>query len=239
MKRILISGGTRGIGRACAVRFAEAGWDVAVLYRTSDAQAQELKERFCVAPYRCDLADRTDLYRVLTQIKKEYSSGFDVLVNNAGTAMIAPLSSVGDEMWDKMTALSLTAPLLLARELSPYMIARGEGRIINISSVWGQTGASCEVPYSTVKAGLIGFTKALAKALAPSNVLVNCVCPGVIDTEMNAAITPECKDDLCAEIALGRFGTAEEVAECVFWLAGNASSYFTGQILAPNGGFYI
>lgn len=237
--RILITGGTRGIGRACAVKFAEAGWDVAILYRKSEGAAEELKKRYCVTPYRCDLADRTGLYAAVREIQRDYPTGFDVLVNNAAIADIAPLSALDDAQWDRMTAVNLTAPVLLSRIFSHDMIARGAGRILNISSVWGQTGASCEVPYSALKAGLIGFTKALAKELAPSGVLVNCVCPGVIDTEMNAALPETAKKELCAEIPLGRLGSPEEIAECVFWLAGNASSYLTGQVIAPNGGFYL
>ncbi|MBQ2733848.1 MAG: SDR family oxidoreductase, partial [Clostridia bacterium] len=177
--------------------------------------------------------------RTVDKILTDFPEGFDVLVNNAGISQRKMICDITSEDWDSMLAVSLTAPFILIKRLSPFMIRRGEGRIVNISSVWGEHGASCEVHYSAAKAGLIGLTKAAAKELAPSGVLVNCVCPGVIDTEMNSELDGEDKAALCEEIPLGRLGTAAEVAKCVIFLSENSSSYLSGQIISPNGGFCV
>lgn len=239
MKKVLITGGTRGIGLACVKAFAEAGYDTAVIYRTSDVDARMLKEKYGTVSYKCDLSDTLDTDGVLSRILSDFPDGFDVLVNNAGISQRKLICDITDEDWNKMLAVSLTAPFRLIKRLSPYMIRKGEGRIINVSSVWGEHGASCETHYSAAKAGLIGLTKAIAKELAPSGVLVNCVCPGVIETDMNAELTEEDRNALCEEIPVGRFGTPEEVAKCVLFLAEISSSYVTGQIISPNGGFCV
>ena len=239
MKRVLITGGTRGIGLECVKMFAEAVYDTAVIYRSDDNGADALRTKYGTVCYKCDLADISALENTIDKILTDFPEGFDVLVNNAGIAQRKMICDISSEDWDKMMAVSLTAPFVLIKSFSPYMIRKGEGRIVNVSSVWGEHGASCEVHYSAAKAGLIGLTKAAAKELAPSGVLVNCVCPGVIDTDMNSDSADEDKAALCEEIPLGRFGTAKEVANCVFFLSELSSSYVAGQIISPNGGFCV
>ncbi len=239
MKKVLITGGTRGIGYECVRIFAEAGYDTAVIYRSDDKSAENLRTKFGTVCYKCDLCDINETEKTVEKILCDFPEGFDVIVNNAGISQRKMICDISNEDWDRMMAVSLTAPFLLIKKLSPFMIRRGEGRIVNVSSVWGEHGASCEVHYSAAKAGLIGLTKAAAKELAPSGVLVNCVCPGVIDTEMNSDLTAEDREALCEEIPLGRFGTAEEVAKCVFFLSEISSSYLSGQVISPNGGFCV
>ena len=239
MKKVLITGGTRGIGYECVRMFAEAGYDTAVIYRSDDKSAQKLRAEFGTVCYKCDLCDINETEITVEKILSDFPEGFDVLVNNAGISQRKMICDISNGDWDRMMAISLTAPFVLIKKLSPFMIRRGEGRIVNVSSVWGEHGASCEVHYSAAKAGLIGLTKAAAKELAPSGVLVNCVCPGVIDTEMNSELGTEDREALCEEIPLGRFGTAKEVAKCVFFLSEISSSYLTGQIISPNGGFCV
>ncbi len=239
MKKVLITGGTRGIGYECVRIFAEAGYDTAVVYRSDDESAERLNAKFGTVCYKCDLCNVSAAEKTVEKILSDFPEGFDVLVNNAGISQRKMMCDITNEDWDRMMAVSLTVPFLLIKKFSPFMIRRGEGRIVNVSSVWGEHGASCEVHYSAAKAGLIGLTKAAAKELAPSGVLVNCVCPGVIDTEMNSELTPEDREALCEEIPLGRFGTADEVAKCVFFLAEISSSYLSGQVISPNGGFCV
>lgn len=237
MKKVLITGGTRGIGLACVKAFAEAGYDTAVVYRNSEASANELKAKYGTEVYKCDLADREDLLFVLGKIKSDFPEGFDVIINNAGISSRKMMCDISDNEWDDMLAVTLTAPFIITRELSPFMVKRGNGRIINISSIWGEHGASCEVHYSAAKAGLIGLTKASAMELAPSGVIVNCICPGVIDTDMNADLTDSEREELKNSIPLCRFGAAEEVAKTALFLASESSGYMIGQILTVDGGF--
>ncbi len=237
MKRVLITGGTHGIGYECVRIFSEAGYDTAVIYRSDDESAEILRNKFGTVCYKCDLCNIFDTEKTAEKILSDFPDGFDVLVNNAGISQRKMICDITNDDWDRMMAVTLTAPFLLIKKFSPFMIRRGRGRIVNVASVWGEHGASCEVHYSAAKAGLIGLTKAAAKELALSGILVNCVSPGVIDTEMNSELTEDDRAALCEEIPLGRFGTAEEVAKCVFFLSENSSSYLSGQVISPNGGF--
>ena len=161
----------------------------------------------------------------------------DVLVNNAGVALVSPFDAISEETARKMYEINLFAPINLTRRLLPAMISRKSGAVINISSVFGESGGSCEVDYSAAKAAIIGFTKALAKEVGPAGIRVNCVCPGVIDTDMNDDLTFEDVESLCDEIPLGRMGNASEVAECVAFLASDKSKYITGSVFDVNGGW--
>ncbi len=236
MKQVLITGGARGIGRAITRAFAAAGYATAITYCASDKEAKKLKEEFDTEIYRCDFRDPAALEELIRSIRGGFPSGFDVLVNNAGISARKMIQDVTREEWNDMLNVHLTAPFFLSREFAGDMIRRGRGRIVNISSVWGKLGASCEVPYSAVKAGVIGMTKAMAKELAPSGILVNCVCPGAVDTDMNADLTAKEKEDFSEEVPLGRFGTPEEVARAVLFLAGEDSAYITGQAISVDGG---
>ncbi len=239
-KTVLITGASRGIGAACAKRFGEVGFSVIVHYHTKEELAlsicdEIIKKGGKAIAIKADLANPEEI-EDLAKKATEWSGGVDVLINNAGVAMYQMLCDTTLLDLDYLFSVNIRSMMLLSQALLPHMIHKKEGRIINLSSIWGITGASCEVAYSTTKAAVIGFTKALAKELGPSGILVNCVAPGVIDTDMNAILDDETKNALCEEMPLGRMGTPEEIAETIFYLASDASRYITGQIISPNGG---
>lgn len=238
MKTVLITGGTRGVGRAVAERFAKEGYRVAFVYRRSEKEAEELSRSLGAVAIRADLSDREQTLSAAEKAE-EALGHIDVLVNNAAVSSFSLLQDLSPEEWDRTLAVNLTAPFLLSKALLPGMIRRGYGRIVNISSMWGIVGASCEVHYSAAKAGLIGMTKALAKEVGPSGVTVNAVAPGVIATDMNAALSEEALAALREETPLGRIGRPEEVASAVFFLAGEQASFITGEILNLSGGYIV
>lgn len=239
-KVALITGASRGIGRACARLFAENGYTVLINYFRSEQAARslldELLAKGCDARlYRSDVADSTQVEAMCRQALAEFHH-VDVLINNAAIAQQALFTDLTDKDWRRMMAVNLDGAFYCARALLPGMISRRSGSIVNISSMWGQVGASCEVSYSAAKAGLIGLTKALAREVAPSNVRVNCLCPGVIDTDMNAHLTEETRRELAEETPMGRLGTPEEVAGAALFLCGEGASFITGQVLGVSGG---
>ena len=172
------------------------------------------------------------------KIRKEFGE-IDLLVNNAGIAQQKLFTDITDSDWDKMIGTDLSGTFYACREALPYMIRQKSGKIINVSSMWGQTGASCEVHYSAAKAGVIGLTKALAKEVGPSGIMVNCVCPGVVDTDMMSSFSKEDVDALTEEIPLGRIASADDIARVISFLASDDADYITGQIIPVNGGFVI
>ena len=238
MKKILITGGSRGIGAACVRKFAEEGAAVCFVYKNSRAEAQKLAEETGAAPICADLADKE---QASDAVKKaaEIMGGIDVLVNNAGVCHFSLFTDESDSQIDEILSANLTSAMICAREAAKFMVAQHCGRIINVSSVWGICGASCEALYSTSKAGLIGLTKALAKELGPSGITVNCIAPGVIDTDMNAALTPETLEALADETPLCRIGRPQEVAELAFFLSSEKAAFITGQTIAIDGGFAL
>ena len=244
MQTALVTGASRGIGRAIALEFARQGYAVAAFYHRDETSAASLLSELRALgadaeTFRADVADRIQVEAAVSRANARFGH-IDVLVNNAGIAL--PQKLLGDcspAEWERMLAVNVTGVYHLCRCVLPGMLARHEGRIINVSSVWGLCGASCEVPYSTAKAAVIGFTKALAKEVGPSGVTVNCVAPGVVDTDMNAALPPEALEALAEETPLGRRGSPADVAGCVLFLAGERGAFFTGQVLSPNGGFVI
>ena len=236
---VLISGGDRGIGAAAARAFWQAGYRVAVLYHThAEAAAALEKELPGLLAVQCDVASRASC-EVAFHTVEQAVSHVDVLVSNAGIAQQKLFTDITPEEWQHMLDVNLSGAFHLCQLALPGMIRRKAGRILTVSSMWGQTGGSCEVHYSAAKAGLIGLTKALAKEEGPSGITVNCVAPGVIDTDMMAAFTAEDKAALAEETPVGRLGSADEVAQLLVFLAGESAGYITGQVFGVNGGLVI
>lgn len=238
MRRVLISGGSRGIGRALVEYFRAQGDAVAFIYRQSDDAAAELSAKTGARAIRADVSDPDEARRA-AGLAIETLGGVDVLVNNAGIAQIKLFTDVSDEEWRRMIDTNLSSAFYLSRAVAPDMISRKSGRIVNVGSMWGKVGASCEVHYSASKAGLRGLTMALAKELGPSGITVNCVEPGVIETDMNAALDEETRASLCDETPLCRMGAPEEVAAAVGFLSSEEAGFITGQILGVDGGYAI
>ena len=232
---VVITGGTGAIGSALAEIFA-ADSDVAIIYKSSEDKARELSKRLGCKCYRADVSSREEVSTAVSSIISDFGK-IDVLINNAGISQIKLFSDISELDWYNMIDVHLTGAFNMTQEVLPHMIHRKKGSIINISSVWGVHGASCEVHYSTVKAGLIGFTKALAKEVAPSGITVNCIAPGVIDSPMNNAhLSQEELKALAEETPLGRLGSPYDVAKASKYLSD--ADFVTGQVLGVDGGFY-
>ena len=236
--KVLITGGSRGIGEACVRAFCQKGDSVAFIYRSNHERANALALETGAIAICADVSNATSA-TAATREAIERLGGIDVLVNNAGIAQIKLFSNITDEDWSRMIDTNLSGAFYTAREASRVMVAQHAGRMINIGSMWGKTGASCEVHYSASKAGLRGLTMALAKELGPSNITVNCIEPGVIDTEMNAALDEATRGELANSTPLCRIGSAAEVAAAVCFLASKEASFITGQIIGVDGGFAI
>ena len=238
-RTVLISGGDRGIGAATAKAFYEAGYRVAVFYHKNAEAAAALEKALpgCTI-VQCDVASRASCELAFHAVEQALGR-VDVLVSNAGIAQQKLFTDITPEEWQHMLDVNLTGAFNLCQLVLPGMIRRKAGRILTVSSMWGQTGGSCEVHYSAAKAGLIGLTKALAKEEGPSGITVNCVAPGVIDTDMMAAFTAEDKAALAEETPVGRLGSADEVAKLLLYLAGEDAGYITGQVFGVNGGLVI
>ena len=236
--RILISGGARGIGAACVRGFASDGHSVAFIYRAAHEAAKSLADE-CGATAICADISKPDEAREAVSKALEALGGIDVLVNNAGIAQIKMFCDITDEDLSKMLNTNLSSAFYVTRAALPSMVSQKWGRIINIGSMWGKVGASCEVHYSASKAGLRGMTMALAKELGPSNITVNAVEPGVIATDMNASLDEETLRELCDETPLCRIGQPEDVSELVRFLASDKASFITGQIIGVDGGFAV
>lgn len=235
MRTALVTGGARGIGREISKALAARGVRVLIHYNKSAEAAQELAKELGTTAFGADISKPEQVINMARKAEEAFG-GVDILVNNAGIAMQKMLCDTTLEDWDRIFNINMRGAYLLTCELMGGMVRRKYGRIVNISSIWGEVGASCEVAYSASKAALIGFTKALAKELSLSGICVNCITPGVIDTEMNAVIEPEIMEALAGEIPLGRIGRSCEVADCAAFLCSEQARYITGQVLAVNGG---
>ena len=241
---VLITGASRGIGAACARRFARDGWRVAVHYYKSEPEALALAEELRAmgaeaVPVRGDLSDPAQAAQAV-EMAQAALGHLDALVCSAGVALpVQLLTDTTDDQWRRVMGTDLDGVFFTLRAAIPGMVSRKRGAIVTVSSMWGVTGGSCEAPYSAAKAGVIGLTKALAKELGPSGIRVNCVAPGAIETDMTAFLTPEDRAALAGEAPLGRMGSPEEVAEAVRFLAGEEARFITGQVLRVDGGMVI
>ena len=234
MKTALVTGGCGGIGEAICKKLSDDGYFVYINYAHSKEKAEKLADKINGKAVCFDVADNGAVISSLENIGL-----LDLLVNNAGVSEIDLFTSISAEKSEKILNINLKGAMNCARAALKEMIKAKKGNIINISSMWGQCGASCEVDYSASKAGLIGFTKALAKEVAPSGIRVNCISPGFIMTEMNRHFTAEDLELIREDIPLGIFGTPEHVADAVAFMASNRAAYITGQVLAVNGGMVI
>ena len=242
-KTVLITGGSRGIGRASAQLFARQGWNVAVNYLHSQQAAMDLVaelsgEGFEVMACQADVASREQVTAMVREVQDRFGC-IEVLINNAGIAQQKLFTDITSEDWDAMLDVNVKGIFNCCQAVVPGMISRKRGKIINLASIWGLTGASCEVHYSTAKAAVIGFTKALARELGPSNIQVNCVAPGIIDTDMNASLLEDDRCRLIEATPLMRLGTPQDIAYALVFLASEQADFLTGQVLSPNGGFVI
>ena len=237
-KVVLITGASRGIGAAAARRFAAGGYRVAVNYLHAKERAEALAAEIGGWPVRADVTDPAQVQNMVDELLDKFCQ-LDILICNAGVAQQKLFGDLTDADWRRIFAVNVDGTFHAIRAALPHFIHRKGGRILTVSSMWGQVGASCEVAYSAAKAAVIGLTKALAKELGPSGITVNCVAPGVIDTEMNQTLTPQDLAALAEETPLGRIGAPEEVAEALWYLASDTAGFVTGQVLAPNGGLVI
>lgn len=234
---ILVTGASRGIGREIAKSLAEKGNQVIANYNKSEEQAQSLKEENKnIDIFKADVSKRNEVKKMVEYIINKYGK-IDVLINNAGIAESKLFTDVTDEDWNKVINTNLYSTFCVTQEVLPNMIHNKKGCIINISSVWGMVGASCETVYSIAKAGIDGMTKSLAKELGPSNIRVNSIAPGIIDTDMNKNLSKEEMCDIIKEIPLEKIGNTIDIAKCVQWLIDD--KYTTGQIISINGGWVI
>ena len=240
---VIVTGASRGIGKACALAFGKSGANVIINYTRSKEKAEELCEDISklggrALPFCADVADRKAVDEMIAFAHSNFGS-ITTLVNNAGIAEQIMFCDITEEKWDRMFAVDVKGIYNCIQAALPDMIHNKSGRIINISSMWGITGASCEVHYSAAKAAVIGMTKALAKELGPSGITVNAIAPGVISTEMNGNISEEIMSELKEETPVGRIGTPEDIAETALFLASPQASFITGEVISVNGGFVI
>ena len=241
MKTIIVTGGSRGIGASIVKELANKDYNIVLNYNNSEEQAKQIQKELLeknikIEIFKADVSKRENV-KDLVKFALEKFKTIDVLINNAGIDQVKMFMDITDEDWNKMIQTNLNSVFYCTQEVLPTMIHNKNGNIINISSIWGITGASCEVHYSVAKAGIDGMTKALAKELGPSNIRVNSIAPGAILTDMNSGYTNEEIKDMESQIPLGRLGNSIEIAKCVNWLI--EDNYTTGQIISPNGGWVI
>lgn len=240
-KVIIVTGGSRGIGKEIVTSLANEGFCVILNYNKSEKVAIKIKENLIknrkkIEIFKADVSKQEDVKKLVEFTIKKYGK-IDVLINNAGISQIKMFQDITIEDWNNMINTNLNSCFYTIRQVLPSMIERKEGRIINISSIWGQTGASCEVHYAVSKAGIDAMTKSLAKELGPSNIKVNSIAPGIIETEMNKNLSKKEIDNLKDEIPLGKIGKPSDISRCIKWLI--YDEYTTGQIISVNGGWYI
>ncbi|CFX45923.1 Short-chain dehydrogenase/reductase SDR [Syntrophomonas zehnderi OL-4] len=243
-KTVIITGASRGIGKSAAELFGRRGFNVLVNYRHSEEEAIKLVNDLnnqgsgLATAYQADVADRIQVDRMVQFCLQKFG-GIDVIVNNAGITRQNLFTDILPSEWDEVMDVNLKGVFNCCQSVLPCMMEKKSGSIVNVSSIWGLTGASCEVHYSAAKAAVIGLTKALAKELGSYNIKVNCVCPGVINTDMLNELNRQDIEELEKATPLMRLGTPQDVAHCIYFLASPEASFITGQVLSPNGGFVI
>lgn len=242
-KTVLITGSSKGIGAATAILFAQKGYNVVINYNDSYESASLLcrslvSNGYSVMTHKANVANKLEVELMVKETLYKFGS-LDILVNNAGISQQSVITETSEIDFDRIIDVNLKGVFNCCKSVIPSMVSRQSGKIINISSMWGQVGASCEVAYSASKAGVIGLTKALAKELAPSGITVNAIAPGLIETSMNSNLTIEELSDFVNEIPLGRMGSADEIAAAIEFLASDKADYITGQVLGINGGYVI
>lgn len=242
-KTVIITGASRGIGKATAELFASQRYNVLLNYNRSETEAAQitagLREMgFSAALYKGDVTKKPDMDSMIDFSIRTFGS-IDVLINNAGIAASKLFIEITEADWDEMLNVNLKGVFHSSQAALRYMLPAKKGKIINIASIWGMVGAACEVHYSAAKAGVIGLTKALAKELGPSNIQVNCIAPGIIQTEMLDALSQTELDALRLQTPLGKLGTPSDIAACALFLASDSADFLTGQVISPNGGFVI
>lgn len=242
-KTVVITGSSRGIGRACAILFAKNNYNVIINYNKSKELAQDLfnklkEDGYSVDIFKADISNRFEANSLINYCIGKFGK-IDVLINNAGISQNKLFTDITDDDWNEMMGINLNGVFYTTQKALQYMLPECSGKIINISSIWGMVGGSYEVHYSTSKAAIIGMTKALAKELGPSNIQVNCIAPGVIQTDMLNDIDEAIIEGLREETPLMRIGTVDDIANCALFLASDKSNFITGQVISPNGGFVI
>lgn len=241
MKTVLVTGGSRGIGKCIVENLAKEGYNVLLNYNKSEKQAKQIKKELeeqgiKIETFKADVSKREEVKKMVDFAIKKFKD-IDVLINNAGIAKLQMFNDITDEDWNEMISTNLNSAFFTIQEVLPNMIHNKNGCIINISSIWGLVGASCEVAYSVSKAGINGMTKALAKELGLSNIRVNAIAPGVIDTEMNNNLDNAIKEEIKNETPLNKIGKPIDIYRCIKWLI--EDEFTTGQIISPNGGYVI
>lgn len=241
MKTVLITGGSRGIGKCIAENLAKEGYNVVLNYNKSEKQAKEIQRELKeqgkkIEIFKADISKREEVKKMIEFTLDKFKN-IDILINNAGIAKIQMFNDITDEDWNEMISTNLNSVFYCTQEVLPNMLHNKNGCIINISSIWGLVGASCEVAYSVSKAGIDGMTKALAKELGLSNIRVNSIAPGVIDTEMNSNLDNRIKEEIKNETPLNKIGKPIDIYRCVKWLI--EDEFTTGQVISPNGGYVI
>lgn len=237
-KVVLVTGGSRGIGKAICEKFAAEGYFVAVNFEKSEEKAKALAEKIGGKAFCADVSDYNAVCGMFDEIEREMGE-VSVLINNAGISTFGLFQDCSDEEWERIFGVNVKSVFNCSKRAVGNMLKNQSGSIVNISSIWGVTGGSCECHYSATKAAVIGYTKAMAKELGPSGIRVNCVAPGAVDTEMNARFSKEDLEAVAEESALGYIGKPEEIAEAVFFAASEKASYMTGAVLNVNGGSVI
>ena len=238
MKTVFITGGSRGIGAELVRTFSKNGYNVAFTYRASREAAEQLAVETGALAIKADSRIESEAIDALNKAISEFG-GVDCLINNAAVSSFSLFTDITLDDWNDMMSVNLTGAFIYSKAVIPDMLKRKQGRIINITSMWGLVGSSCEVHYSAAKAGLIGLTKALAKELGPSGITVNAIAPGVIDTEMNKALTDGDREALINDTPVMRIGTTRDVAEAALFLAKDEASFITGEVLNVSGGYVI